>query len=71
MSGFGYRPSTFVYPVQTPEQRKNEEDPRVQVSEMLQGPKRLEGESFEDYKLRMKVEYQLTRDYLKGYLIGK
>ena len=71
MSGFGYRPSTFVYPVQTPEQRKNEEDPRVQVSEMLQGPKRLKGESYEDYKVRMKVEYQLTRDYLKGYLIGK
>jgi hypothetical protein len=72
MSGFGNpNLSTFVYPVQTPEQRKDEEDPRVQVSEMLQGPKRLEGESFEDYKLRMKVEYQLTRDYLKGYIIGK
>ena len=71
MSGFGYRPSSFVYPEQTPEQRKNEEDPRVQVSEMLQGPKRLKGESFDDYKLRMKVEYQLTRDYLKGYIIGK
>jgi len=71
MSGFGYRPSTFVYPVQTPEQRKREEDPRVQVSEMLQGPKRVEGESFEDYIIRRKVENQLTRDYLKGYLIGK
>lgn len=69
MSGFGNpNLSTFVYPVQTPEQRENEEDPRVQVSEMLQGPKRLEGESFENYKLRMKVEYQLTRDYLKGYI---
>jgi len=72
MSGFGNpNLSTFVYPVQTPEQRENEEDPRIQVSEMLQGPKRLEGESFENYKLRMKVEYQLTRDYLKGYIIGK
>ena len=72
MSGFGNpNLSTFVYPEQTPEQRKNEEDPRVQVSEMLQGPKRLKGESFDDYKLRMKVEYQLTRDYLKGYIIGK
>ena len=68
---WGYTPSTFVYPVQTPKQRENEEDPRVQVSEMLQGPKRLKGESFDDYKLRMKVEYQLTRDYLKGYIIGK
>ena len=72
MSGFGNpNLSTFVYPVQTPEQRENEEDPRIQESEMLQGPKRLEGESFENYKLRMKVEYQLTRDYLKGYIIGK
>ena len=72
MSGFGNpNLSTFVYPVHTPEQRENEEDPRIQVSEMLQGPKRLEGESFENYKLRMKVEYQLTRDYLKGYIIGK
>jgi hypothetical protein len=70
MSGFGYRPSTFVYPEQTPEQRKNDVDPRVQVSEMLLGPKRSEDETFEDYKIRMKVEYQLTRDYLKGYFIA-
>ena len=72
MSGFGNpNLSTFVYPVQTPEQRENEEDPRIQVSEMLQGPVRGEGESYEDYKIRMKVEYHLTRDYLKGYIIGK
>tara|TARA_Y100000114_G_scaffold33521_1_gene28956 strand:- start:128 stop:331 length:204 start_codon:yes stop_codon:yes gene_type:complete len=63
--------SEFVYPVQTKEQRANDEDPRIQVSEMLKGPKRLEGESFEDYKLRMKVEKKLTRDYLKGYLIER
>ena len=63
--------SDFVYPVQTKEQRANDEDPRIQVSEMLKGPKRLEGESFEDYKLRMKVEKKLTRDYLKGYLIER
>jgi len=72
MSGFGNpNLSRYVYPVQTQEQRdsKPTEDPRVQVSQMLQGPKRGENESYEDYKLRMKVEYQLTRDYLKGYLI--
>ena len=63
--------SEFVYPVQTKEQRANDEDPRIQVSEMLKGPKRLEGESFEDYKLRMKVEKKLTRSYLKGYLIER
>ena len=52
----------FVYPVQTKEMRKNNEDPRIKVSDMLQGAKRLEGESFEDYKMRMKVEKQLTRE---------
>ena len=61
----------FVYPVHTKEMRKNNEDPRIKVSDMLQGAKRLEGESFEDYKMRMKVEKQLTRDYLKGYLIER
>jgi len=70
MSGFFTRPSTFVYPEQTPEQRDDEIDPRVQVSEMLLGPKRSEDETFEDYKIRMKVEYQLTRDYLKGYFVA-
>ena len=38
----------FVYPVQTKEMRKNDEDPRLKVSDMLQGGKRLDGESFED-----------------------
>ena len=63
--------SDFVYPVQTKEQRKNDEDPRIHVSQILKGPKRLEGESFEDYKMRMKVEKKMTRDYLKGYLIER
>ena len=63
--------SDFVYPVQTKEQRKNDEDPRIQVSQILKGPKRLEGEAFEDYKMRMKVEKKMTRDYLKGYLIER
>ena len=61
----------YIYPVQTKEQRKNDEDPRIQVSQILKGPKRLEGESFEDYKMRMKVEKKMTRDYLKGYLIER
>jgi len=61
----------YVYPVQTKKQRKNNEDPRIRVSEMLQGPVRGEEESFEDYKMRMKVENKLTRDYLKGYLIER
>ena len=72
MSGFGNpNLSRFVYPVQTPEQREKNEDPRIRVSDMVQGPERGVNESYEDYKLRMKVEYKLTRDYLKGYLIGK
>ena len=36
-----------------------------------QGSKRLEDESFEDYKMRMKVEKHLVRDYLKGYIIER
>ena len=63
--------SDFVYPVQTKEQRKNDEDPRIQVSQILKGPKRLEGESFEDYKMRMKVEKKLSRDFLKGYFLER
>ena len=39
-----------------PTQRKKGKDPRVQVSTLLKGPKRLENESFDDYKLRMKIE---------------
>ena len=59
----------YIYPVQTKKMQENNEDPRVQISELLKGPKRLEGESFDEYKTRMKGENQLTRDYLKGYLI--
>jgi len=61
----------FVYPIQTKEMRDNNEDPRVRVSEVIKGAKRQEGESYEDYKLRMKVENKMTRDYLKGYLIER
>ncbi len=61
----------FVYPIQTKEMRDNNEDPRVRVSEVIKGDKRLEGESYEDYKLRRKVEKKMARDYLKGYLIER
>ena len=43
--------SEFIHPLQTKEQRKKNEDPRVQISGILQGPTRQEGESFEDYKM--------------------
>jgi len=64
---YGY--SDFVYPVQTKKMQENNQDPRVQVSELLKGDKRLEGESFNEYKTRLKVEKQLVKDYLRGYLI--
>jgi hypothetical protein len=66
---YGY--SDFVYPVQTKKMQDNNEDPRIQVSDMIQGDKRLEGESYEDYKIRLKVEKKLVRDYLKGYIIER
>ena len=65
------RRSEFVYPVQTKQMRDNNEDPRVRVSEIIEGDKRLEGETYEEYKDRMKVENKLVRDYLKGYLIER
>ena len=42
---------------------------RYKVSDLLKGSKRLEDESYEDYKMRMKVENGLVRDYLKGRII--
>ena len=41
---------------------KNKEK-RFKVSEMLQGPKRLENESYEDYKKRLKQNKQILKLY--------
>ena len=45
------------------------EDVLMKVSDMIKGPKRLEGESFEDYRLRLKAEDGLVRDRLAGLLV--
>ena len=47
-------------------QDESGEDVLMKVSDMIKGPKRLEGESFEDYKLRQKVENGLVKDRLAG-----
>ena len=39
---------------------------RYQISAGLKGPKRLEGESFEDYQIRRKAENGLLKEYLRG-----
>jgi hypothetical protein len=39
---------------------------RYQISYGLKGPKRLEGESFEDFQIRRKAENGLLREYLRG-----
>ncbi|MDP7466566.1 MAG: hypothetical protein QGH85_03005 [Candidatus Pacebacteria bacterium] len=39
---------------------------RYQISHALKGPKRLEGESFEDFQIRRKAENGLLREYLRG-----
>ena len=44
---------------------------RYQISLALKGPKRLEGEEFEDYKLRMKAENGLLKEYLRGVWVKK
>jgi CHAD domain-containing protein len=44
---------------------------RYQISVGLKGPKRLEGESFEDFHVRRKAENGLVREYLRGVWIKK
>ena len=39
---------------------------RYQISAGLRGPKRLEGESFEDFQTRRKAENGLLKEYLRG-----
>ena len=39
---------------------------RYQISFGLKGPKRLEGESFEDFHVRRKAENGLLKEYLRG-----
>ena len=50
-------------------QDESGEDILLKVSDMIKGPKRLEGESYEDYKLRQKVENGLVKDRLAGLLV--
>ena len=42
---------------------------RYQISFGLKGPKRLEGESFEDFHVRRKAENGLLKEYLRGVWI--
>jgi hypothetical protein len=44
---------------------------RYQISAGLKGPKRLEGESFEDYQTRRKAENGLLKEYLRGVWVKK
>jgi|TARA_B100001758_G_C18373700_1_gene592988 hypothetical protein len=43
---------------------------RIKISEMIKGPKRLEGESVEDYQIRRSSEKALVKDYLAGVMIS-
>ncbi len=44
---------------------------RYQISLGLKGPKRLEGESFEDFHIRRKAENGLLKEYLRGVWVKK
>ncbi len=44
---------------------------RYEISRGIQGPKRLEGESYEDYKDRLRVENGLLKEYLRGVWVKK
>ena len=42
---------------------------RYKISDILKGPKRLDDETYEDYKERLKAENSLLDDYFAGVLI--
>ena len=44
---------------------------RYQISLTQKGPKRLEGESHEDFHVRRKAENGLLREYLRGVWVKK
>ena len=44
---------------------------RYEISRGLKGPKRLENESFEDYKTRRQAENGLLKEYLRGVWVKK
>ena len=41
---------------------------RLEIGKLLKGDKRLDGETFVEYKERLKLEKSLLNDYGKGYL---
>ena len=45
------------------------EDTLLKVGDMIKGPNKLETESFDEYKLRQKVENGLVRDRLRGLFV--
>ena len=42
---------------------------RLEIGKLLKGDKRLDGETYEEYKERRKLENSLLRDYGKGILV--
>ena len=44
---------------------------RYEIYRGLKGPKRLENESYEDYKTRRKAENGLLKEYLRGVWVKK
>ena len=43
---------------------------RLQIGKLLKGDKRLDGETFVEYKERLKIEKSLLNDYGKGVYIS-
>ena len=42
---------------------------RLEIGKLLKGDKRLEGETFQEYKDRLKLEKSLLNDYGHGLLV--
>ena len=43
---------------------------RLEIGKLLKGDKRLDGETFVEYKDRLKLEKSLLNDYGKGFYIS-
>ena len=39
------------------------------IGNLLKGPKRMEGETYEKYKIRRKAEQQMVKQYLRGTVV--
>ena len=42
---------------------------KKKIGHLLKGPKRMEGETYEKFKIRRKAENQMVKQYLRGTVV--